>query len=396
MAALRGKALTVLLLAAITIPAAPVNGIYAGLETRKVPVARLVTNLERQLAGNPKDPAIHIQLARLYGMAYALNSDEVPARVGRDGSEQVWFGHESSLVPGDVVPSSGTTRAQASREYLEKSVSHYRSALDLDPESLIARLGYGWTLEQAGKRAPAIDEYRRVIERAWPREQSARFVNVGERFYTQEAAGYLIPLLDAKRDAGEIAELRARVARLDRLPRAITPIAIPLSEPVAAARVADLDAQVWFDADGSGRTRRWTWISPSAGWLVYDADGKGEITSALQMFGNVTFWLFWSDGYRALAALDDDGDGQLTGGELRYLAVWQDRNADGVAGKGEVRPLGTLGIVALSCRAAKGDGVLTAAQSVSGVRFSDGRVLPSYDVILRPSWTLSEPEPEPR
>jgi hypothetical protein len=154
----------------------------------------------------------------------------------------------------------------------------------------------------------------------------------------------------------------------------------------------DLEAEVWFDADGSGRARRWTWIAPSAGWLVYDADGKGEIASALQMFGNVTFWLFWTDGYRALSALDDNGDGELTGRELRYLAVWQDRNGDGVSDKGEVRPVGDLGIVAISCRATAGDGILTAARSASGIRFSDGRVAPTYDVILRPSWSVSDPE----
>jgi hypothetical protein len=29
------------------------------------------------------------------------------------------------------------------------------------------------------------------------------------------------------------------------------------------------------------------------GWLVYEPKGKGEVTSGLQLFGGVTFWLFW-------------------------------------------------------------------------------------------------------
>ena len=74
------------------------------------------------------------------------------------------------------------------------------------------------------------------------------------------------------------------------------------------------------------------------------------ITSALQWFGNVTFWLFWSNGYEPMRALDDNADGELSGAELRHLAIWHDRNRDGVSDAGEVRPLAAHGIVALSCR----------------------------------------------
>jgi hypothetical protein len=42
-----------------------------------------------------------------------------------------------------------------------------------------------------------------------------------------------------------------------------------------------------------------------------------EITSALQLFGNVTFWMFWRDGYAAMSALDDNGDGVLSGDNCR-------------------------------------------------------------------------------
>ena len=84
------------------------------------------------------------------------------------------------------------------------------------------------------------------------------------------------------------------------------------------------------DADGSALPR-WTWISSRAGWLVHDPRRTGEITSALQWFGNVTFWLFWENGYDALAALDDDADGELAGDELRDLAIWHDRNSTGTS-----------------------------------------------------------------
>ena len=48
------------------------------------------------------------------------------------------------------------------------------------------------------------------------------------------------------------------------------------------------------------------------------------------MFGSVTWWLFFSDGYRALDTLDDNRDGRLTGSELSGIAVWFDRNTEEV------------------------------------------------------------------
>ena len=180
---------------------------------------------------------------------------------------------------------------------------------------------------------------------------------------------------------------------LQRIPRPITPVAIPLSDSASAKAIVDLDATVRFDADGSGRRRAWTWITPDAGWLVYDAPGTGEIASALRLFGNVTFWAFWNNGYEPMSALDDDGNGELAGSELRHLAIWRDVDSDGVSDRSEVRPLLAHGIVGLSCRAVVGDGVFAAAVAERGVRLSDGRTRPTYDVILRPSASVSVPAP---
>ena len=70
----------------------------------------------------------------------------------------------------------------------------------------------------------------------------------------------------------------------------------------------------------------------------------------------MTFWLFWSNGYEPMRALDDNADGELSGAELQHLAIWHDRNRDGVSDAGEVRPLAAHGIVALSCGYVDGDG----------------------------------------
>ena len=141
-----------------------------------------------------------------------------------------------------------------------------------------------------------------------------------------------------------------------------------------------------FDADGSGLQKKWTWISSNAAWLVYDPKQSGKVTSALQLFGNVTFWLFWETGYDALASLDDNCDGQLTGDELRGLALWHDANGDGVCDPGEVRSLSEHGIVAISCQFERDpkhpDRI---AFSKLGVTFKDGRTRPTFDLVLYPA-----------
>lgn len=103
--------------------------------------------------------------------------------------------------------------------------------------------------------------------------------------------------------------------------------------------------------------------------------------------------MFWNNGYEALGALDDDADGLLKGAELRYLAIWHDRDQSATSDPGEVRSLSDHGITALSVTFTAGDGVFASAKSDAGVRFEDGRIRPSYDVILRPARSVSSPEP---
>ena len=97
------------------------------------------------------------------------------------------------------------------------------------------------------------------------------------------------------------------------------------------------------------------------------------------MFGSVTFWIFWRDGYAALAALDDNGDGELRGSELRGLALWRDLNCNGVSEPGEVQPVAAFGITAISCDSQPLSA--NATWNPCGVTFADGTVRPTYDWI---------------
>lgn len=101
--------------------------------------------------------------------------------------------------------------------------------------------------------------------------------------------------------------------------------------------------------------------------LVYDPKHTGVITSARQLFGNWTFGgkqraeldtgvmrdvgsslnSEWAHGFEPLATLDADGNGKVDKAELAPLALWFDRDQDGVSDEGEVVDARAVGIVAL-------------------------------------------------
>lgn len=357
------------------------------VDVQNVPVERVVANLERQVAERPKDAGVRVNLARVHAMAYAQKVRTVPTP-NDDGKRGVvlWAGE---FVPDfrqfEVKSTSDPKALAVAREHLAKAIARYREALELAPDNLVARMGLGWTLSQSDDRPGAIAALRDVVARALAedRMKSGR-VMAGQRSLTEEAARYLIPLLDPVVDRDEIARLRAEASELARQPRPITPIAIPLADNLTAYDIADDEASVAFDLDGSALPQRWTWIRPNAAWLVFDRRGTRSITSGLQLFGSVTFWLFWDNGYDALRALDDDGDGRIAGGELAGLALWHDRNVNGRSEPGEVRPVAEWGIVSLSCAyehdARHPDEI---AFSARGVTFRDGTLRATFDLIRR-------------
>jgi tetratricopeptide (TPR) repeat protein len=367
----------------LALPPGITQGMYAMQDLVNVPVERLIRNLEAIAEKDPKNAQVRFNLARVHAMAYALKTDT--ARVVKNKENQgAWFGYEPNHVPFKAVSTNDKNKLNAAREHLARAIEQYEEALKLDPGNLTAALGHAWCVEQSGDKERAIKEYREVIETAWVKEKDLTRAPLGWHSVTAEAAGYLIPLLDKDKDRAEIDVLRDRIKRMSSVPRPITPIAVPLRDGLTASDLEDRSARVTFDADGTGLKKSWTWITNDAGWLVYDPHGTGEIGSALQMFGSVTFWMFWENGYQALAALDNDGNGILAGRELQGLAIWQDIDGDGVSDRGEVRRLVEWGIVGISCRYVRDgkhpDGI---AYSPRGIYFRDGSIRPSYDFILR-------------
>lgn len=360
------------------------SGKYVRAELDQVPVERLVTNLEEAVKKDPGDVQSLVNLARVHGMAYALKTDTAQVRKGQE-LRGPWFGYEPTFVPfSKVEKTDDADKQKAARAHLAKAVQRFKEAIHLAPGNLTIRLGYAWTLEQAGEKEQAVKEYRALIEDAWKKEKDLKSLGLGGHTIVAEAAGYLIPLLDKDKDKEEIATLTERAARLKKLPYPITPLAVPLRDGLRARDLEDPSAAVAFDVDGLGLKKRWTWITGEAGWLVYDPAGRGAVTSGRQLFGGVTFWLFWQTAYDALAALDDNGDGVLTGDELKGLAIWHDANGDGVCDPGEVRSLAEHGITAVSCRFERDpDHPDRIPFSPRGVTFQGGKTRPTFDLILR-------------
>jgi hypothetical protein len=363
--------------------AAPlVHARYIRPQLEETPIARLVENLTRQVEADPKNVTARFNLARVHAMAYALKSDTAQVFKGKE-DQGAWFGYEPNHVPFVAKPTDDAEKLAAAKTHLSKAIGRYKEVLDRAPNNLSAQLGYAWCLEQAGDKLGAMTEYRKTVELGWAAEKDLKQAKLGFHSVTAEAAGYLKPLLDAERDKAELAALAEKVAVVSKIARPITPLAIPLRRGATLSEIENRDARVKFDADGSGQVKTWSWITPEAGWLVYDQRGTGRVDSALSMFGSVTFWCFWEHGYEALASLDNNGDGRLAGAELAGLAIWRDVNANGVSEPGEVKPLANWGIVSLSCGheidAAHPDRVKF---SPHGATFANGEIRATYDLVL--------------
>lgn len=386
---------------ALVMICAPLGAEFARAVLENVPIDRLVANLERLSREDPADLLLRLNLARVHAMAFARKTTTAQIRKGRE-QDGVWVGYVYEPEPLHTQFPVKAARDEAAekiaRAHLEKAIGLYREILAVAPSTpvphgfrgrrfdRVAQLGLGWCLAQAGERDAAIAALRQVVESGWPADRTDLNVWHGQRSLSEEAVRYLVPLLDREKDKEEIARLRSRASELARMGRPITPLAIPLRSHLTALDITDFEAEVLFDADGSGIAKRWTWITPDAGWLVFDRRGTQQIDSALQLFGNVTFWLFWENGYRALRALDDNGDRQLTDRELENLAIWHDRDVNGQSNAGELRPLSDWEVAALSCEyeidATHPDEI---AYSPAGVTFRDGSSRPTFDIVLHPA-----------
>ncbi len=380
--------------------------------TDSVPVYRLIINGTQYIKAHPEDSGGYYLLGRLHSLAFAENARNLDVWRWARGYDpaatlpQVAF---LAAVPRLERTVPGKTLPAEAREHLVESLRNYRRATELKPKQPLAFLGLGWMLEQGALFAEQVDAPfknppRRIAAQEWRAEALVTYRYLAANSVSlvgsssepespqemlMEASQAILRLLPGPDlSPEEKAEtVRARKAiesyqeSLKNNPagrsRIISPIIFPLYGPAPLEALLAPARVVSFDLAGNGVPAKWPWVNSDAGFLVWDPENRQHIASGRQLFGSVTWWMFWRDGYAALAALDDDGNGWLEGDELTGIAIWRDVNGNGVCDPGEVISLRDAGILRIAVRATgRTSGMPFIPQ---GIQMNDGTFRPTYD-----------------
>lgn len=376
--------------------AAPAAAFALFMQQAGVPIERVVKNLEARLEADPEDAAAAYNLARAHYFAFAMNTGKIAAMESKEGELTVAGQHMQWGARGEKE----LPKAKA-QEHAARAAEMFRQALKLKPKNALYHLGYASLQLQYVERAKKNEwtehpEPLAALTLETARDSAyAAFENSKAEIEKLEMIGPVPPvgfeavdlflkLCDQTKvaeDNERRQEALAAKTKLSKLPRAITPILIANSAGARLPQLLDSEIEVEFDLDGDDEVETWPWVRPETGILVWDPERSGKITSGRQLFGSATWWMFFEDGYQAMDALDDNRDGRLAGGELPGLAIWRDRNSNGVSDPGEVTPVEEIGLEWLVTRPDKPtNGVLQARRGAS-IR---GNTLPTFDWIVAP------------
>jgi hypothetical protein len=167
-----------------------------------------------------------------------------------------------------------------------------------------------------------------------------------------------------------------------------TPIIISLT---GDATLTNARRGVPFDLDCDGVPEQLPWPrTDNEGWLVLDRNGNGRIDDGTELFGNRTplpDGTPASDGFAALRALDDNGDGRIDASDRGFaqLRLWLDSRRDGVCEPADLVSLQSVGIDWISVNyrlSRKKDRWGNVFRYRAKVHLSSGREVWAYDVFL--------------
>lgn len=373
----------------------PLLARMAGHEMQDVPVERLLKNCQAWVEKHADDAHGHYVLGRLHAIAF-VKGEAAEERIQKeegpgDHLPEVYPPHFGNIEGKDVAAFEETRR-----KHLTEAIACYRRATELGGKEAEYWLGLGWLLDDGAKFAEAVGgkaaewkeealgAYRKAYDASVEGDLKQEHIGPMGRTMSVEAARGIVRLLGELRGGAPSDAEKEEIARVEKTSKVIegkdhwvTPVVFPLDDGVESLGGLMGAPPVRFDLDGLGVAGLWPWVGPRTGILVWDPKGKGEITSGRQLFGSVTWFVLWRDGYEPLMLLDDDGDGWLSGGELAGIAVWSDADGDGVSDPGEVVPAAAAGIDRLAAHATGlRDGV---PSNDSGVRLLDGRIRPTWD-----------------
>ena len=384
--------------------AGPASALFA--PSPSVPTDRLITNINAYLKENPKDAQGHYLLARVHYMAFVNRLDHV--RSNDPGSAE--------KLPRLTDPRQyGKAKGEKIDE--EQAVSHaikaidsFNQALRLDKDNALYHLGLAGLYEQAIPNANEMVPQPEVDNEDFPspkeqfitaalkhnlaaykldREAALAKEDIFLPFYpvAYEAGKAYLRLMEAHKLKPEsdkiVAQIKADLKAIDSKPKAITPIVFRVEgkAPTALDQLIAENTVVNFDLDADGVAERRPWVNPDTAILVWDPDNTGKITNGEQLFGNMTFRMLFSDGYRAMDSLDDNRDGELTGEELKGLALWHDRNSNGVSDKGEVTPIAKTNVRAIATTQTDKVNGLHPMNDI-GLILDDGTTRPTWDWVI--------------
>jgi len=386
--------------------ATPASALFA--PSPSVPTNRLIANITAYLEENPKDAPAHYLLARVHYLAFVNRLDHV--RSNDPGSAE--------KLPRLVDPRQ-YGKAEGKKIDEDKAIEHakaafglFEKALELDDDNALYHLGLAGLYEQSAELAHQINDEanaegdkekqaamsRRFIQSAavhnhqaykLDREDALAKDSVFLPFYpvAYEAGKALLRLVEDHNiklvDDRVIDRIKADLKAIDSKPKAITPIVFRVEgdKPTALNELIANKTAVNFDLDADGTAERRPWVNPDTAILVWDPENTGTITSGEQLFGNMTFRMLFSDGYRALDSLDDNRDGQLAGDELTGLALWHDRNSNGVSDKGEVTPIAETSVRSIATGTTdKVNGLHP--MNAAGLTLDDGSTRPTWDWVI--------------
>ena len=196
------------------------------VEGTPIPAQRLIQNLETRLRSDRRNADLLTNLARLHSYTYATKSDT--ARQTHDG---LFYQEPTTYLPTAISDALNAEMRKQATRHLEWAIERYRQALAINTSHHVARLGLAWCLEQYGKKADAIAEYRRAFESAWPVEEKLPESRL-KPFVTVEAGRRLLVLLGPGATSADVAWIHAKIGATAPIShRSITPIAVPL-DPV--------------------------------------------------------------------------------------------------------------------------------------------------------------------